>query len=38
VVNYTYFDSARRDTLLPIQKKKTLNAADVMKPASPPKP
>lgn len=31
VINYTYFDSARRDTILPTHKKKTLTAADVMK-------
>jgi hypothetical protein len=36
VINYTYFDSARRDTILPTHKKKTLTAADVMKPDSKP--
>ena len=30
VINYTYFDSARRDTLIPIQKRKTLTAKDIM--------
>lgn len=30
VVNYTYFDTARRDTVLPLQKRKTLTAEDVM--------
>ena len=32
VLNYTYFDSARRDTVIPIAPKKPkLGAADVMK-------
>ena len=30
VINYTYFDSARRDTLIPIHKKKSLTAKDIM--------
>lgn len=30
VINYTYFDSARRDTLIPIAKRKQLNAKDIM--------
>ena len=36
VVNYTYFDTARRDTVIPIHKKKSLSAADVMKPGGEP--
>lgn len=31
VINYTYFDTARRDTLIPTHKKPSLSAADVMK-------
>ena len=31
VINYTYFDTARRDTLIPMHKKPSLSAADVMK-------
>jgi len=31
VMNYTYFDTARRDTILPSHKKPSLSAADVMK-------
>lgn len=32
VLNYTYFDSARKDTLLPAAKKRpTLSAADAVK-------
>lgn len=31
VLNYTYFDSARRDTILPTHKRPKLTAADVMK-------
>jgi hypothetical protein len=30
VINYTYFDSARRDTVIPIHKKKNLTAKDIM--------
>ncbi len=30
VINYTYFDTARRDTLIPIQKRKPLTAKDIM--------
>ena len=30
VINYTYFDTARRDTLIPIQKRKALTAKDIM--------
>jgi hypothetical protein len=31
VINYSYFDTARRDTIIPTHKKPTLSAADVMK-------
>lgn len=31
VINYTYFDTARRDTVIPTHKKPSLSAADVMK-------
>lgn len=32
VINYSYFDSARKDTLLPAAKKRpTLSAADALK-------
>ena len=31
VMNYTYFDTARRDTVIPTHKKPSLSAADVMK-------
>ena len=31
VINYSYFDSARRDTIIPTHKKPSLTAADVMK-------
>ena len=31
VINYSYFDSARRDTVLPTQKRPKLSAADIMK-------
>ena len=30
VINYTYFDTARRDTVIPIQKRKALTAKDIM--------
>jgi hypothetical protein len=31
VINYSYFDTARRDTVIPTHKKPTLSAADIMK-------
>ncbi len=31
VINYSYFDTARRDTVIPTHKKQTLSAGDIMK-------